>query len=84
MYKIGFACKWLHHDRTLKPKQLREHEEYLNQKATTVRWLNEHKDQAEEKLWDLMRHNIASIHAVMRCCVASNPTVFVLLDLCVR
>ena len=61
MYKIGFACKWLHHDRTLKPKQLREHEEYLNQKATTVRWLNEHKDDAEEKLYHLMKWNIQSI-----------------------
>lgn len=66
MYKIGFACKWLHHDRTLKPKQLREHEEYLNQKATTVRWLNEHKSDAEEKLYFLMKWNIQSIHDLIK------------------
>jgi UV DNA damage endonuclease len=66
MYKIGFACKWLHHDRTLKPKQLREHEEPLNQKATTVRWLNEHKGDAEEKLYQLMRWNIQSIHDLIK------------------
>ena len=64
--RIGYCCKYLHHDRTLKPKILKETEQPLNCRSTTVRWLNEHKDQAEEKLWDLMRHNISSIHELVK------------------
>ena len=60
--KIGFACKYVHPQRDLKPKQLKEIEQPLNCRATTVRWLNEHKQDAEDKLWELMQHNIASIY----------------------
>ena len=52
--KLGFACKYMHSDQTLKPKILKEHEQPLNCRATTVRWLNEHKSEAEQRLWDLM------------------------------
>lgn len=64
--RIGYCCKYLHPDRTLKPKLLKEQEQPLNCRATTVRWLNEHKDEAEERLWDLMRHNISSIHELVK------------------
>ena len=57
--KIGFACKYVHPDRDLKPKILKETEQPLNCRSTTVRWLNEqHPDDAEERLWELMSHNI--------------------------
>ena len=46
--RIGFCCQWFHHDRTLKKKQLEEIERPMNTRSTTVRWLNEHKEQAEE------------------------------------
>ena len=45
--RIGFCCQWFHHDRTLKKKQLEEIERPMNTRSTTVRWLNEHKDEAE-------------------------------------
>ena len=64
--RIGYCCKYLHPDRSLKPKLLKEAEQPLNCRATTVRWLNEHKDEAEERLWDLMRHNISSIHELVK------------------
>ena len=64
--KLGFACKYMHSDQTLKTKILKEHEQPLNCRATTVRWLNEHKSEAEERLWDLMRHNIASVHELVK------------------
>jgi len=64
--KLGFACKYMHPDQTLKPKILKEHEQPLNCRATTVRWLNEHKSEAEERLWDLMQHNIASVHELVK------------------
>ena len=60
--KIGFACKYVHPQRDLKPKQLKEIEQPLNCRATTVRWLNEHKQDAEDKLWELMQHNIQSVY----------------------
>ena len=59
--RIGFCCQWFHHDQTLKPKQLEEIQRPFNTKATTLRWLNEHKDQAEEKMWYVFRHNMESI-----------------------
>ena len=64
--KLGFACKYMHPDQTLKPKILKEHEQPLNCRATTVRWLNEHKSEAEQRLWDLMQHNIASVHELVK------------------
>jgi len=63
--KIGFACKYVHPQRDLKPKQLKEIEQPLNCRATTVRWLNEHKQDAEDKLWELMQHNIESIYELI-------------------
>ena len=59
--KIGFACKWI--DRAdqvdgIKPKD--DCKKY-NTGSTTVAWLNRQtKDNAVEKLWDLMKQNIES------------------------
>ena len=59
--RIGFACKYLHPDQTQKKKLLEEAQRPLNTRSTTVRWLNNQtRDVAEERLWDLMVHNIAS------------------------
>mgnify|MGYP001162715053 FL=1 len=60
--RIGFACKYMHPDQNLKPKILKEHEQPFNCRATTVRWLNEHKSEAEDRLWELMQHNIQSVY----------------------
>ena len=56
--RIGFCCQWYHLDQTLSKKQLEEIQRPFNTRATTVRWLNEHKDQAEEKLLSVIQHNI--------------------------
>jgi len=64
--RLGFCCKYLHPDRNLKPKILKETEQPLNCRSTTVRWLNEHKQDAEDKLWELMQHNISSIHELIK------------------
>jgi len=53
--KIGFACKIS----TLDPKKGIVSIPEYNSKGTTVSWLNRQtKDVAEEKLWELMTHNI--------------------------
>ena len=57
--RIGFACKFLHKDQTLKKKLLEEIERPLLSRCTTVAWLNRQtKEDAEQRLWDLMVHNI--------------------------
>jgi UV DNA damage repair endonuclease len=59
--RIGFACKYMHYDQTQKKKLLEEIQRPLNTRSTTVQWLNRQTvDVAEERLWDIMVHNIAS------------------------
>ena len=59
--RIGFACKYMHYDQTQKNKLLEEIQRPLNTRSTTVQWLNRQtRDVAEERLWDIMVHNIAS------------------------
>ena len=59
--RIGFACKYLHPDQTQKPKVLEEIQRPLTEKCTTVAWLNrQSKDDAEQRLWDIMVHNAAA------------------------
>jgi UV DNA damage repair endonuclease len=59
--RIGFACKYMHPDQTQSKKLLEEIQRPLNTKSTTVQWLNRQtRDVAEQRLWDIMEHNIAS------------------------
>ena len=59
--RIGFACKYMHPDQTQKKKLLEEIQRPLNTRSTTVAWLNRQTvDVAEERLWDIMVHNIES------------------------
>ena len=62
IHRIGFACKYFHPDRTLKKKQLEEIERPLNERTTTITWLNRQtKEVAEQRLWDIMEHNCKSL-----------------------
>ena len=59
--RIGFACKYMDPDQTQKKKLLEQIQRPLNTRSTTVQWLNRQTvDVAEERLWDIMVHNIAS------------------------
>ena len=61
--RIGFACKYMHPDQTQKKKILEEIQRPLNTKSTTVQWLNRQtRDVAEQRLWDIMVHNIQSYY----------------------
>jgi UV DNA damage endonuclease len=64
--RIGFCCQWFHHDQTLKPRQLEEIQRPFNTKATTVRWLNEHKADAEDKMWYVFRHNMEALKKLIQ------------------
>lgn len=64
--RIGFACKYFHPDRSLKKKLLEEIERPLNSRTTTITWLNRQtKDVAEERLWDIMVHNIQAMQRLV-------------------
>lgn len=59
--KLGFACKYMHPDQTQKKKLLEDLQRPYNCKATTVAWLNRQTKQvAEQRLWEIMVHNIDS------------------------
>ena len=65
--RIGFACKWI--DRAdqvngIKPK---DDAKQYNTGSTTVRWLNNQtREVAEQRLWDLMVHNIESSRKLIK------------------
>ena len=61
--RIGFACKYMHPDQTQPKKLLEEIQRPLNTRSTTVQWLNRQtRDVAEQRLWDIMVHNIQSYY----------------------
>ena len=65
--RIGFACKYMHPDQTQKKKLLEEIQRPLNTRSTTVAWLNrQSKEDAEQRLWDIMVHNIKSFENLIR------------------
>ena len=65
--RIGFACKYMHPDQTQKNKVLEELQRPLNTKCTTVAWLNrQERNVAEQRLWDIMEHNIKSLELLIR------------------
>ena len=61
--RIGFACKYMHPNQDQKKKVLEEIQRPLNTRSTTVQWLNRQtRDVAEQRLWDIMVHNIQSYY----------------------
>ena len=56
--RVGFACKYLHDDQNLKPKVLKEIQQPLNFRGTTIKWLRENNDNAQEKVYELIEHNL--------------------------
>ena len=57
--RIGFACKFMHPNKTLTPKQRKEFEEKYNTKTTTRAWMSRQPQSvAESKLWEIIRHNL--------------------------
>jgi len=64
--RIGFACKYFHPDRSLSKKLLEEIERPLNERSTTITWLNRQtREVAEQRLWDIMEHNVSSLNKLI-------------------
>jgi UV DNA damage repair endonuclease len=59
--RIGFACKYMVEDQSQSKKILEELQRPYNTRSTTITWLNRQtREVAEERLWDIMVHNIES------------------------
>jgi len=58
--RIGFACKWLNDPSECGGMKVNAKDRDLNGRSTTMRWLREHPEQAEQRQWDIMNHNAAA------------------------
>jgi UV DNA damage repair endonuclease len=70
--KVGFCCKWINDPSEVAGMKVSAVDRDLNGRSTTMRWLREHKSEAEQRQWDIMNHNArAALLLVER--VASLP-----------
>jgi len=58
--KIGFCCKWLNDPSECGGMKVNAKDREINGRSTTMRWLREHPEQAEQRQWDIMNHNAAA------------------------
>lgn len=58
--RFGFCCKWLNDPSETGGMKVNAKDRDLNGRSTTMRWLREHADQAEQRQWDIMNHNAAA------------------------
>jgi len=64
--RIGFACKWIDTPEQVNGIKSTDPAKELNTGTTTVAWLNRQtRDVAEQRLWDLMVHNIQSTYKLV-------------------
>jgi UV DNA damage repair endonuclease len=55
--RFGFCCKWLNDPSECGGMKVNAKDRDLNGRSTTMRWLREHKAEAEQRQWDIMNHN---------------------------
>jgi len=59
--RIGFACKWIDRPDQCDGIKANDDAKQYNTAGTTITWLNRQtREVAEQKLWDIMVHNIES------------------------
>jgi len=58
--RVGFCCKWIDHPAECAGRKPTSESRDLNGRSTTMRWLREHKNEAEQRQWDIMNHNAAA------------------------
>ena len=55
--RVGFCCKWLSDPSECAGMKVNATNRELNGRSTTMRWLREHPEEAEQRQWDIMNHN---------------------------
>ena len=63
--RLGFACKWINDPSEVNGMKINARDRDLNTGSTTVRWLREHPQEAEQRLWDLMERNIEACYKLV-------------------
>ena len=64
--RIGFCCKWIDHPEQIDGFHKDDAAKALNTRTTTVAWLNRQEQTvAEQRLWELMEHNIESVRLLI-------------------
>ena len=58
--RLGFCCKWLNDPSECGGMKVNAVDRDLNGRSTTMRWLREHPNEAEQRQWDIMNHNAAA------------------------
>ena len=58
--RVGFCCKWLTDPSECGGMKVNAANRELNGRSTTMRWLREHRDEAEQRQLDIMNHNAAA------------------------
>ena len=58
--RVGFCCKWLSDPTECGGMKVNAANRDLNGRSTTMRWLREHPDEAEQRQWEIMDHNAAA------------------------
>jgi UV DNA damage endonuclease len=58
--RVGFCCKWIDHPDECAGRKPTSESRELNGRSTTMRWLREHADEADQRQWDIMNHNAAA------------------------
>jgi UV DNA damage repair endonuclease len=58
--RLGFCCKWLNDRSEFGGMKVNAKDRDLNGRSTTMRWLREHPEQAEQRQHDIMNHNAAA------------------------
>jgi UV DNA damage repair endonuclease len=64
--RIGFACKWLDDPVEVKGMKVNAANRLLNGRTVNMRWLREHPQEAEQRLWDIMNYNAATAERLVR------------------
>lgn len=60
MRRIGFCCKFITHADECGGRKPNSNTRELNGRSTTMRWLREHPEEAEQRQWDIMNHNASA------------------------
>jgi UV DNA damage repair endonuclease len=65
--RVGFCCKWIDTPEECAGRKPTSESRDLNGRSTTMRWLREHPEEAEQRQWDIMNHNAqAALNMVER------------------
>jgi UV DNA damage endonuclease len=58
--RVGFCCKYLSDASECGGMKVNAANRELNGRSTTMRWLREHPEEAEQRQWDIMNHNASA------------------------